>query len=153
MPEGYLIYQYIKSIISDISGIESCTYNDIQEEKEKVIGINISKPQVVSKRKLNTGEALYRQALVTVSINCERTKEGMLKGEGYLEELRNRSEKIHNKNVYFNESVLSDNTNYTDFLNIGQIDPLSDIINLGKNTFGIPSYSIRLRINYIKGGN
>lgn len=152
MPESYLIYLYFKQIMQDISGINA-TYNDMQTNKQKQIGINVSKPQTVSKRKLNTGEAVSRKAFITVVINCENSKEGILLGEGYLEKLRDICERTHNKMIYFKESELGTKEDYTDYLSISQIDLQSDVINLGKNNFDIPRKSLKVRINYIKGGH
>ena len=152
MPESYMIYLYLKQIVKNITGI-SATYNDIESNKQNVISINVTSPTAGTTRKLATGASLKRTAFVTIIYHSNKDKAGILKTDSDMEKLRDIFETTHNKFVYFKGTEISDKSDFDVYLSIGQTDLMSDIINLGKNEFEIPRKSIRIKINYIKGGN
>ena len=152
MTEHQMLYMYVKeNIIGTV--IDVCTFNDMDVKATNNIGVYIKGSQVSNYRDLSSGKYLSRMADIVLNYNCYNTKEGIFDGISKLEAIRDKLETVNNKRVYFSNGQLSDKDNYDSFLSISQIDLMSDILYLGKNSFNIPGYSIRFKITYIKGGN
>lgn len=148
------IFKYISKVIADNSdfSVTSFTYNDMDAKSENKIGIYVSSPQVVKKRDLASGLPISKMANVRLVYHCKNSEEGIDEAEGLLEELIEVFCSTHNKIIYFYDKELSDSKNYNNYISISQIDPLTDVIDLGKNKHTIPRRSIRFRVNF-KGGN
>lgn len=155
MSANYLVYKLIKSFVEELTDVEDCTYNDYEENKPNVIGVAVSGNEVASNRTLK-GNYSHGVANVLLLYNMNITKEGILTGEANLEKIRDRLVKIHNKYFKFKDSeiVYNDKSSddYDEYLQVAQIDLISDLVFLRKNQFKIPQYSIRFRVNYKKGG-
>lgn len=152
MSESYMIYKYIKKIIADNTDIASCHFDDMDTKEENSCGVFISESQVHKDRRLGDGSYTKRIGHVLINYNCKKDKEGLLKGKDNLEKLRDIFETTHNKVIYFKDNEIANKEDYEVYLNIGQIDLLSGVVRLGKNEYEIPRLSIRLKLNYIKGG-
>lgn len=151
MSANYLVYKLIKSFVEELTDVEDCTYNDYEENKPNVIGVAVSGNEVSSYRTLK-GSYSHGIANVLLLYNMDITKEGILTGEANLEKIRDKLVKIHNKYFKFKNSEIVNNDNYDEYLQIAQIDLISDLVFLRKNQFKIPQYSIRFKVNYTKGG-
>lgn len=153
MSESYMIYKYIKKVITDNTDITSCYFDDTNSKEENACGVFVSEPQVDKDRRLEDGSRIKRIAHVVINYNCKKDKEGLLKGKDNLEKLRDIFERTNNKIVYFKDNEIVNKEDYEVYLNIGQTDLLSGVVRLGKNEYEIPRLSIRLKLDYIKGGN
>ena len=152
IPEDYMLYLGISKIIKENTDILSCTFNDIDERKEKVLGIYVSEPQVTKIRRLSTGQYIRRTVYVTLMYQCGADKDSNLEGSYMMEKIRGLFEQYNNKAIYFKESKISDKDDFDNYLSIGKTDLISGKINHGKNKNEIMQYSIKLRFNYIQGG-
>ena len=153
MSELEMIYRFLKEIVTKNTDISSCYFDDIDRKEENAMRISPSESQVTNDRRLKDGTYIARIAHVVINYNCVKNKKGLFDGIAKLEKLRDIFETTHNTTMYFKDGIISDSSDFTHYLNVGQIDLLSGPVRLGKNEFEIPRYSIRLRINYIKGGN
>lgn len=152
MTEQEMIYRYIKSKTDDLD-LSACTFNDIDIKSTNSLGVFIKGSQVTSNRRLSDGTYIARLAHIVLNLNCNKTKAGIFEGVEKLEKLRNTFEREHNGFMYFKNNQVSNRDDFDEFLNISQIELMSDIVYLGKNSFEIPGYSLRIKLTYIKGGN
>lgn len=153
MSEAEMIYRFLKKIITENTGISSCYFDDMDSKEVNSAGIYPSESQVDNDRRLSDGSHIKRISNTVIIYNCKRDKRGLLDGRAELEKLRDVLETKHNTVMYFKDNDVSDKSDYTQCLNVGQVDLLSGIVRLGKNEHEIPRFSIRLRINYTRGGN
>ena len=147
-----LVYKYINSIVASNTHLTSCSYNDMDAKLQDSMCIQVSGMQAMKKRKLNDGKPVARSVIVTLLYNCKNSADGVFDGQAMLEELLDVFYGTRNKIVYFKDSNIVNNEDYTEYISVSQIDALTEVVDLGKNKHDIPRYSIKLRLNFIKGG-
>lgn len=169
MLEHYMLFKVLKHNIDYKKYRTSCRYKDFEHTKENEFGIIISGDRLPEERELRTGKYIGLIGIITFNLNSNKRRNGILKGELFMGELKNKLVPLNNKIYYIkvdydklndmdaldskdedlsNAIIISNKDDYTHTLHLSQVDLLSDVKYLGKSKMDIPQYSLNLAIYY-----
>lgn len=161
--EQYALYLVLKDIINELGIEQSITFNDMDDNGHNCIGIYVKGDIPTSYRNISTGNYYNYSARVQVLMNGDLSNDGLM---GLLSNASLIRDKLVTMNNTVHEcsdkvTILDGSLVYNrldDVNGIGVVVRLSTVSLLGevrfegKNSQGLPRYSINFKIYYSIGG-
>lgn len=158
--EQYILYLALKEIVNSLNNNFKCSFNDMDSNKDNVVGIYIKGAEPSTYRTLKDGKYYNTINRVQFLIQGGLDNNSLLNCLNLSTMIKESLPATYNlyKNIAVKErdsKILNINIKDNNVVNllIIKIDLMSDIISLGKSEQGRPRYSINFKVTYNLGGN
>jgi len=159
--EQYVLYLVLKDIVNSINDTFKTSFNDMDSNKDNVVGIYIKGSEPSKYRSLADGRYLNIVNRVQFLIQGGLDKNSLMNSLKLASKIRkslittcNATIEAPSQIAIRDDEIIVDNDNTESSVEviITKFDILGDVTSLGKSEQGKPRYSINFRVNYTVRG-
>ena len=166
------MYQYglflgLKAILTDLGNpFSAVTYNDMQDDRENVMGIYVRSGQYTRYRELATGQYANKRYRVQFIIQSGRSKDDILAAQKFGFKMEDRLPTVFNTEVALDTAKIGFDDEHNlvipeppeegetpvslaqAVVGIIRVNPQSGLINVGKTEQGLSRYSYNINVEF-----